>query len=253
MELIEKYKYRIIEHKNSTNPFFQLFYWISKLGYTILGFCFSSQYRQMFLTRLLYGKYMHQKSVYTEINRYPDLFEICRDYLKENSSPKILSFGCSTGEEVFSIGKIIPNAEIVGTDINLWCIGKCRVKPFNRKHTFTHSHSELFEQMNDFDAILCLAIFQHPANRQHAEAVLSSEYHFIKFDEEIKRLDKKLKVGGIIVIDHSDFDFLDTSVAGNYFPLDVSNNKIHRERPSFNKENIKLSNSSHLYRIFVKT
>ena len=32
--------------------------------------------------------------------------------------PKILSFGCSTGEEVATLSKYIPHGSIVGVDIN---------------------------------------------------------------------------------------------------------------------------------------
>jgi hypothetical protein len=85
-------------------------------------------YRSGILTRIRFGRYYHQQVTFTASNRYPLLFQACADYLASVKSPRILSFGCSTGEEVFSIGEYIPDAKIMGIDINRWCLKQCQNK-----------------------------------------------------------------------------------------------------------------------------
>lgn len=212
-----------------------------------------SSYREQAISRILYKKYFHQTSHYTTTNRYPDLFSICRDYFRDKPAPKILSFGCSTGEEVFSLGEYMPEATIIGVDLNWWCIKKCKEKDPKKKYLFIHSLSEEYQRQKDFDAIFCLAVFQHPENRNSENNSYSSRYSFEKFENQIIDLDRRLKKGGLLFIDQCDFNFLETSLAKNYFPLQVNNNLFERDRPLFNKQDQKIENSSELYRVFIKT
>jgi len=65
-------------------------------------------------------------------------------------------------------------------------------------------------------------------------------------------LDKKLKTGGLLFIDNSDFNFLESKIVYKYFPLQMDNNKVLRERPLFNKSNNKIGNGREIYRFFKK-
>lgn len=54
-------------------------------------------------------------------------------------------------------------------------------------------------------------------------------------------LDKKLKPGGLLVINHADFRFSDTHVSQNYKPLaPFKQNNLTRNRPVFDRNNRKL-------------
>ena len=58
----------------------------------------------------------HQIPNTTALNRYPEIFACAA-----NAAPdarRILSFGCSTGEECVTLASYFPAAQIVGTDIN---------------------------------------------------------------------------------------------------------------------------------------
>ncbi|GEM_PF-3630399 len=63
-----------------------------------------------------------QYSTVTADNRYPRIFAFVRDQLADRDRPRVLSFGCSTGEEVFSLRRYMPAADITGIDINPWAI-----------------------------------------------------------------------------------------------------------------------------------
>lgn len=166
--------------------------------------------------------------------------------------PKLLSFGCSTGEEVFTLAEYLPHADIVGVDINEWCLAECRRKDSQHRHTFHHRRSSVFESAQDFDAIFCLAVFQHPENRNNPDNAVAAGHTFDQFEREVALLDAKLKSGGLFVIDHADFSFAHTASAANYTPLDVATSRRLRIRPIYGRDNHKLADRHESHRIFVK-
>lgn len=233
---------------------------VGRLIFLLLNWCWlltrffvDQSYRSIFLTKIQFGNNYHQQALFTALNRYPLIFQACAKYLSSVKEPHILSFGCSTGEEVFSIGQYLPNAKILGVDINQWCLKKCYKKYSNQNFSFVHRLSDKFKNADDFDAIFCMAVFQRTENRTSQINVMSQGYFFNKFEEEITLLDKKLKKGGLFVIDHSDYSFLDTKCSMHYFPLSFENNQLYRKRPLFDKYNQKVANSHYSFRVFVKS
>lgn len=251
MTLLIKFKQKIKRLEKSKLFIFRLTFKVFKAAYFTLKLLTKPSFRNETFSRIRFRKHFHQISHYTETNRYPDLFEICRDYFKDNTDTRILSFGCSTGEEVFSLGEYLPAAKIIGTDISKWCIKECLKKPHNDNFNFLHSKSEKFVRLDNFDAIFCLAVFQHPENRRES-AGSASEYLFSQFEEQLIILDKKLKTGGLLFIDQCDFNFFETIVSKKYSPLNNENNRLLRERPIFDRENKKILDVTYIYRVFAK-
>ena len=66
-----------------------------------------------------------QPSPYIVADRYPQFFAHVAGRLAHNPAPRILSFGCSTEDEVFTLRRYFPRAELVGIDINPRAIAKC--------------------------------------------------------------------------------------------------------------------------------
>jgi SAM-dependent methyltransferase len=58
-------------------------------------------------------------------DRYPWLFDFAAAALEAVSSPRLLSFGCSRGDEVFSPRQRFPKAAIKGVDIDPRNIAEC--------------------------------------------------------------------------------------------------------------------------------
>src|SRR5581483_6848361 len=54
----------------------------------------------------------------TQPDRYPAIFRFVQARLGAETPAAILSFGCATGEEVFSLRRYFPRATIKGVDIN---------------------------------------------------------------------------------------------------------------------------------------
>jgi hypothetical protein len=139
-------------------------------------------YRNRILTKISYGRYYHQQVIFTSPNRYPLVFRACADYLASVKNPRILSFGCSTGEELFSIGEHIPDAQIMGVDINNWCLKQCRKMNKNPNYSFHHRLSKEFEVADGFDAIFCMAVFQRTENRTSSDNSVAVGFRFDQFE-----------------------------------------------------------------------
>jgi hypothetical protein len=89
----------------------------------------------------------------TRPDRFPKIFETAQKF--NPNAKRVLSFGCSTGEECQSLRKYFPNAEIVGVDLDYTSIQKARK---NNKDPNIHFHTDL-GATGKYDVVLCLMVF----------------------------------------------------------------------------------------------
>ena len=224
---------------------------ISRFG-TIKRLLCNARFRSEHLTRLRQPDKHLQGSTYTKENRYPALFEQCRISLAAISNPKLLSFGCSTGEEVRSIARVMPNAVVIGADLNTWCIRQAQKTNHNERCTFIHRDSTEFNALSNLDAIFCLAVFQRTEHRLESNSGVASGFSFDKFESEVGTLDRKLRPGGLLFIDQCDFRFADTGIAEHYTPLACEANQRLRKRRLLGRGNAVIAEEYVADRIFVK-
>jgi hypothetical protein len=216
----------------------------------------NARLRSELITRLRYRGRHFQGPTTTSPDRYPLLFAQCRAALGSLSRPRILSFGCSTGEEVFSLRQYLPHAEIVGVEINRWCLEQCTLRsPDDRMH-FLHRDSPEFAQSRDFDAIFALAVFQRSENRRDhrddAAYGITSGFTFDRFEQELLILDAKLKMGGLFFIDHADFALDSTALGSRYQPLSFAGNQVVNARPLYGPDGRVVGREQSLPRVYVK-
>ena len=95
-------------------------------------------------------------------------------------------------------------------------------------------------------------MFQRSENRSQSETTESLGIRFEQFEHEIQILDSKLKPGGLLIIDHADFSFADTQCGHVYDSLRFEGNFATRARPLFDRNNKKVSDEQHVFRVFVK-
>src|SRR5579862_1094793 len=97
-------------------------------------------------------------------DRYPHIFRFVQSVLGAESKVEILSYGCSTGDEVFSLRQYFPRAVIKGIDINRANIAVCRRRlkeaPDNTI-SFATARSTETEPSGGYDAIFCMAVLRH--------------------------------------------------------------------------------------------
>ena len=167
----------------------------------------------------------HQQHNATEYNRYPKIFqrvgELCRIGNIQNG--KILSYGCSTGEEALTLSNIyFPEFQITGVDISQSVIDKANRLDFNRKKiNFFVSDLDKIAENGPYDVIFAMSVFCMWPQSQGVEDI-SSIYPFSRFEAGIEELDPQLRVGGFFVVANSNFDFRDTQVAANYKSISIN-------------------------------
>jgi SAM-dependent methyltransferase len=215
-------------------------------------FVVSPRNRSQTLTGLNYRDQHLQLDTYSCDDRYPELFDHCRQYFADCSRPRILSFGCSTGEEVFTLARYLPRAEILGVDLNPWCLKQCEKKTRSSQLSFVHSLSPEFADAKDFDAIFCMAVFQRTEHRTDYALPDDTGFTFERFEAEVAMLDRKLKPGGLIFLDEYDFTFENTESAARYKPGEFDGNRQLRQRPLFDRENRLVSTEHVAVRCFIK-
>lgn len=147
-------------------------------------------------------------------DRYPDLFDRLAEYLGPLANPRILSFGCSTGEEVRALRRRMPDAEITGVDLNPSVIAEARkVDPDHAKDYLVAGRPP---PGCTFDAILALAVFRHGVLERYQPRSSTGVMPFARFEEAIAMLDRALAPGGYLAIFNAHFRFADTPVSAHY-------------------------------------
>ncbi|HYM26055.1 MAG TPA: class I SAM-dependent methyltransferase [Vicinamibacterales bacterium] len=152
----------------------------------------------------------------TTADRYPLVFQFARDQLGDHRSMRILSVGCSTGDEVFSLRRYFPTAAIHGIDINSRNISICRnrvERSGDAGMTFEVADSTRREGSESCAAIFCMAVLRHG----DLEAVESPRcdhlIRFADFDRMVCDFARCLKPGGLLFIWQSNFRFCDSNVS----------------------------------------
>ena len=133
---------------------------------------------------------------------------------------RLLSFGCSTGEEVFTLRRYFPGATIDGVDIHPYRVAAARERLRRRGGdpalSFAVAGSAKHLPDGYYDAIFCLAVFRH-GGLQPGPAPRCD--HLIKFaavEQTVTELARCLKSGGFLAIAHSNFRFADMAVAASF-------------------------------------
>lgn len=153
----------------------------------------------------------HQTHTTTEFNRYPDIFTFVGNNWPHLQS--ILSFGCSSGEECFSLRNYFPKANIFGLDREQQVLDLARSKNTDPSILFTNS----IDTIPNVDAIFAMSVFcRHP---ESSALEYNHIYSFDDFNKGIVLLDSKLNTNGLFTIFNSNYHFLDTSISHLYKPI----------------------------------
>jgi hypothetical protein len=158
--------------------------------------------------RTIHRGELHQITEYTQAERYPELFDLAAKHRPE--ARHILSFGCSSGEEIEAIRTRFPRASIVGAEINPRTRAKAR-RRLSKDANVRILYS--IEGEGPFDIIFAHAVLQFQPDRIERQCVadLSRVYPFERFDRELSRLCGALVGGGLLSIIHAHYRVEDSS------------------------------------------
>lgn len=163
-----------------------------------------------------------QPSQYTAVERYPAIFDQVALYLSCFPAPEVLSYGCSSGEEVFSLRRRLLNARITGVDINPRNLAKAQ-----RKLRTAPDPGLSFRQASDpadlghapsYDAVLCFAVVRH-GDLSAAPPDCNSVFPFEKAEAFVTRLAALVRPGGFLALWHVHFRLSDMAISSAFEPV----------------------------------
>lgn len=179
----------------------------------------SAEGRARLWTRLRYAGEVHQTTPQTGEERYPELFDLAGSLSPE--AERILSFGCSTGEELISLRRRFPNAQIVGAEIN----PRSRAIATRRVCADTHSIVVAPKGLDgSFDVIFALSVFQREPHKVAETELedLGEFYPFERFDRGLNKLVEMLRPNGLLCIVNAQYRVEDSSAGHQLEPLSES-------------------------------
>ena len=166
-----------------------------------------------------HGDWLLQPSPTTKRNRHPDFFAYVRQQLEPLSSPSILSYGCSTGEEALSLADYLPQARLDAVDINPRSIAVARAagaREGKAQIRFICAPEPPLDAIGAYDAIFCLSVLRHGLLDAEEPQDCSAILPFSRFADVVAALDRCLKPGGLLVLWGCNFRFDDTATAAHY-------------------------------------
>jgi SAM-dependent methyltransferase len=187
----------------------------------------------------------------TQADRYPVIFRFVRDSLGDAPARRLLSFGCSTGEEVFTLRRYFPAAFIKGIDIDPGNIATCdrrRGKAGDAAMTFAVAASTAAEETASYDAIFCMAVLRHGglAEAERCDPLL----RFEDFERTVGDFARCLKPGGLLALRHCNFRFADADAARGFDT--VLNVPANPRTPLFGRDNRRLVGALYGEAVFRK-
>jgi len=179
----------------------------------------TSEGRARLWTGIVHRGDVHQVTPETSVDRYPELFDVAAKLAPK--AKRILSFGCSTGEELVAIRRRFPAAEIVGAEINprSWSIATRKVAADEAIKVVSPRKIG-----GTFDLIFALAVLQREphAVEETGTEDLSARYPFGRFDNTVTELVCRLELDGILCVTSSLYRIEDSSASARLEPLTES-------------------------------
>jgi len=167
-------------------------------------------------TGIIHRHELHQTSPDTAHERYPELFDQTAALIP--GAECVLSFGCSTGEELISLRRRFPRARIVGAEINP------RSRRLAKQLVAGDPRAEVVAPGvldGSFDVIFALSVLQREPHKIAEMGVqdLSSYYPFERFDEVVRMLVGKLRAGGLLCVFNTQYRIEDSSAVAQLEPV----------------------------------
>lgn len=189
----------------------------------------------------------------TKYDRYPGTFaDVARRFVGQESV-RALSFGCSSGEECVSLADLYFKGEadrIVGVDVNAEAIAKAHRDHAHERVTYYLADDKRFADEAPFDAIFAMSVLcLWPDTKDVAN--IASLFPFKDFVDVCAMLDKRLKVGGILVLYNTNYRFTDTPLGRRYEAFEDPSGRSGFVR-KFKPDGSRLSRPPYPYTIFRK-
>lgn len=162
---------------------------------------------------------LFQPSGRTWHGRHPALFALARHLLSDRPDHHLLSFGCATGDEVFTLHEYFRAARITGVDISARRIRECnrraRRTSLDKLLTFVVGGSADVIVPETCDAVFALSVLRH-GDLRDGPPRCDHRLRFVDFERIVSGLARCVRPGGLLVIRHASFRFVDTAAANDF-------------------------------------
>lgn len=158
----------------------------------------------------------------------------------DDKNTKILSFGCSTGEECADLKKAFPEASVFGIDVYAPRIRKAKEKYGNLGILFAQSDDAVIDAWKPFDVVMAKSVFvRHPEamDRQNISDLLG----FNDFEKTLEKLVDMLVPGGYLVIYNANYRVIDTSIMKRVQAMPIEGLCQPLEVPVFGPDGMRLA------------
>ncbi len=173
----------------------------------------------------------------TKPDRYPAVFKGAAKLTADQQGRRVLSFGCSTGEECVALADRYftrPDDLIVGVDVVDVVVQRARRRNARDRVRYFHSADDEFLAEPNFHAIFAMSVLcVHDTLHTPAEEI-PRLFPFSRFEEACGALDLRLREGGLLVIFNASYRFADTVHASRYTAVPMGTAKrelVPRHRP----------------------
>lgn len=164
------------------------------------------------LRRPVAGRF--QPYLYTLPDRYPWLFDFARTALRDVPAPRLLSFGCSRGDELISLRRTFPNGTIRGLEISRRAASACRARiDSDDRASVAIAADASGERSEAYDAVFCLAVLCHGDLTVTRAPRSDRLFPFVRFERAVADLARCVRPGGLLFIHTTNFRFADTVTA----------------------------------------
>ncbi len=189
-------------------------------------------------------------------DRYPPYFEALQRELAGVERPRILSFGCATGEEVFTLRRYFPTAELTGIDINSHAIEQAgrrlAASPGEAAIAFRCAGSLSAEPAGNYDAILAMAVLRHGELTRLRPESCAEHLPFAKAERAVADLARCLKPGGLLMVSNAQFRIVDMACASLLEVVFSDPLGLTQPEPLYGPDNRKLESPANCEVIFRK-
>ena len=153
----------------------------------------------------------------TGFMRYENIYHSVFLYNLIPQNPRILVFGCSSGQEIKTIHTIWPLAEIYGCDIDTEALEKARhMVPFAKLFPSTDKN---LENSGNFDLICCNSVFcRHPLP---PVSQIPVELPLKDVSQVLTKLVQHVKIGGYLMAYNMNYLMSDCDVNNELLPTSV--------------------------------
>jgi SAM-dependent methyltransferase len=172
--------------------------------------------RQNAVARLVRRPGMFQPYGDTAFDRYPDELRTVASLVEPR---RVLSFGCSSGEEIATLLHYFPTAAVRGIDANPLAVRRARSRfRDDDRVSVVRASDAAGEPESSYDLVLAMAVFRHGA-LNGAPPRCAPVLRFADFERTVTGLARCVRPGGLLVIRHANFRFADTTAARGFRPV----------------------------------